>query len=151
VLNKIPGPRSKSLFWGQFWNIREREPHDHLGKWVRNSIRARTYDPLNHMKLALVLPRSTHARRFRGLVRDESTMMFVWIVFTVPNSLTPIEQVHEYGTICCYRVMPFGFRVLLSGSYGRRRWASKRGKCSREGADAMRCPLNSKHCCTRNS
>ena len=27
VLNKIPGPKSKSLFWGQFWLIREREPH----------------------------------------------------------------------------------------------------------------------------
>jgi len=56
VLNKIPGPKSKSLFWGQFWLIREREPHVYFGRWLQ-----------------------------------------------------------EFGDVCCYRVMIFGHRVMISG------------------------------------
>eukprot|EP00802_Teleaulax_amphioxeia_P011401 Tamp_11433.p1 GENE.Tamp_11433~~Tamp_11433.p1 ORF type:complete len:556 (+),score=77.74 Tamp_11433:79-1668(+) len=55
ILNKIPGPSSNSLLWGQFWNIRELESHVYLGKW---------------------------------------------------------RQV--YGDVCCYRVILFGYRVMLS-------------------------------------
>mmetsp|Transcript_30083 Transcript_30083/g.48492 ORF Transcript_30083/g.48492 Transcript_30083/m.48492 type:complete len:528 (-) Transcript_30083:576-2159(-) len=34
ILNKIPGPKSDSIFWGHFWMIRLEEPYTWLGDWL---------------------------------------------------------------------------------------------------------------------